>query len=249
MLLLLAGDYAAFRSIANHTDPVAMDTIVSRYRRATSPAATTAAGIAALAAPEPGVYQYRTTGSEHTDAVGGATHAYPALTTITVTPAAGGYVMRWDALEQRWDDWAVTIAGRQLVVTGEHTAHEFFGVRDVRAYDCADAQFRPAADTPGTRIGGRCTSAGDTGMWSGEVKGTETVAVGGVEVAAIHVVMTEAMSGDTTGTRKSENWFAVDSGLLLRRISSVDGDSATPIGRAHYTEHVELVLTSLTPLL
>ena len=35
--------------------------------------------------PEPGVYLYETVGDEHIDALGGATHTYPAQTTMSVT--------------------------------------------------------------------------------------------------------------------------------------------------------------------
>ena len=92
-----------------------------------------------------------------------------------------------------------------------------------------------------------CAGSGDTALWSGHVVGPETVTVAGQAIPALHVAMQEHVTGDTTGTRRSDNWFALDSGLLLERIASVVGDSSTAVGRAHYTETVTLDLLSLTP--
>jgi hypothetical protein len=206
-----------------------------------------AAGVRPLAAPAPGVYLYRTTGHEETNAVGGAHHSYPAQTTITVTPSPCGFTMRWDALEQRFDQWSMCTSGRQLPVITEVMKHAFYGVNDQRTYQCQQAAFRPGPEVPNTPITGRCAGSGDSAVWSGKVVGLETVTVAGKAVAAIHVVMDEHVSGATDGTRHSENWFAIDSGLLLKRIASVVGDSSTAVGRAHYTEAVTLDLVSMTP--
>ena len=50
------------------------------------------------------------------------------------------------------------------------------------------------------------------------------------------VLSVETVSGGTNGQRHNESWYAPDSGLLLKRIWSVVGDSSTAVGRAHYTE-------------
>jgi hypothetical protein len=85
-------------------------------------------------------------------------------------------------------------------------------------------------------------------VWSGQVVGSDTITIAGVAVPAIHVIVEETVSGATSGVRRSDNWFAADSALLLRRVASVEGDSSTAAGRVHYSERVTLQLTSLTPV-
>lgn len=215
-------------------------------RTATAPTAT--AALRGLAAPSPGVYLYATDGHEDASALGGAHHQYPDTTTITVTATGCGYSMRWDALQERYDQWSVCVSGRQLLVQTVEMKHSFYGQNDVRDYTCAPlATFRPGAETAGTAVTGECKGSGDDSMWSGHVVGIEPVVVGGQAVNALHVTMREQLNGATSGTRQSDNWFAIDSGLLVKRVASVDGDSSSAVGRVHYTESVTLVLKSLTP--
>jgi len=194
----------------------------------TGHAVVAATGPLPLTAPAPGVYIYDTSGHEETNVAGGAHHAYPAQTTITVTASPCGFSMRWDALEQRWDDWTTCVVGRQLVVQTEAMKHAFYGVSDQRTYTCSGTMFRPGPEVAGTPIGGQCTGSGDTGKWSGQVVGRETLMIAGRAVQAVHVAVVEHVSGDTNGTRQSDNWFDEQSGLLLKRVASV-----VEIGRAH----------------
>jgi hypothetical protein len=214
--------------------------------RATDVPKVVAPALKALAAPTAGVYVYATSGHEDTDALGGVHHDYPDRTTITITSTACGVDMRWDALEQRWDQWSLCMAGQQVLTTAEVMKHAFYGVDDQRTYSCTGATLRP---TPaiGTPVTGRCMGSGDTSLWSGHVVGPETITVAGQAVPALHVSMEERVSGDTTGLRRSDNWFALDSALLLKRTATVDGTSGSPVGRVHYTETVTMLLTSLTP--
>src|SRR5215211_664686 len=76
--------------------------VLARYRASSTVAVTTTGG-SGLTLPAPGVYRYATTGSERVDALGGATHTYPPITTITVTEAGCGVQTRWDALQERWN--------------------------------------------------------------------------------------------------------------------------------------------------
>src|SRR5262245_41031561 len=48
-----------------------------------------------------GVYLYSTRGEESVDALGGATHHYPARTTITVVEVPCGVRLQWQPLEER----------------------------------------------------------------------------------------------------------------------------------------------------
>jgi hypothetical protein len=231
---------------AASTAPTAAPTTATRVAHSAPPVAP-AAGETALSAPAPGVYVYATSGHEDTDAAGGVHHAYPDQTTITVTPQGCGFTMRWDALQQRWDEWTACVAGRQLQVQVERMKHAFYGINDERAYSCTDARLRPGAEAAGTPVGGRCDGSNDVGYWSGQVVGHESVMIGGVAVPAIHVVVNEHMTGGTVGDRHSDNWFAENSALLLKRVSMVTGESETSVGKVHYREQVSMVLLSLTP--
>jgi hypothetical protein len=193
------------------------------------------------------VYRYRTVGREDTNAVGGAGHSYPDVTTLTVTADPCGFTMRWDGLEQRWDSWTVCVTHRELHVVSETFKHSFFGVSDQRTYACTRAQLRPGPEASGTRIGGRCEGAGDTAVWTGQVVGVDELRIDGALVPALHTRIVEHLSGNTDGDRSWDDWWMIDTGLLLRRRWSVVGDSSTVFGGAHYTETVALDLLSQTP--
>jgi hypothetical protein len=225
------------------TTPAAATTRPTAVR----PASTAKAPVVGLIAPAAGVYVYATSGGETTNAVGGAHHEYPAETTITVTATPCGFAMRWDGLQQRWDEWNACVTGHSLVVTDERMKHAFYGVNDERQYECSNAILRPGSDATGTPVSGRCARSGSVGEWSGGVVGPDTINVAGKPVAAIHIRLQELMSGDTQGVRRSEDWFEVGSGLLLRRLVTVEGDSSTAAGRVHYSESVTLQLASLVP--
>ncbi len=243
---------AAAASGATSTQPIVAAQPAPAAQSATTlgsglPSAQAPATVGSLSAPTPGVYVYVTSGHEDADAFGGVHHAYPDQTTITVTPAPCGLTMRWDALQQRWDEWTACVTGRQFLVRGERMKHSFYGINDERDYGCSAAGFRPGGEAAGTPVGGHCSGSGDESAWSGQVIGPDTVMVGGQAVPAIHVLIQEQVTGDTDGIRRSDNWFALDSALLLKRVASVDGTSGSPVGRVHYTETVTLHLTSLTP--
>lgn len=193
------------------------------------------------------MYSYRTVGREETDAAGGVSHTYPDTTTVTVTTSPCGFTLRWDGLEQRWDSWTLCAAGRQLYVTKEVFKHSFYGVSDQHTYNCDHAFLRPGGEAAGTPVTGHCTGSTDNATWSGRVVGVEQAQVAGATVPALHVHAVEHLTGKTDGDRTWDDWWALDSDLLLRRHWSVVGDSATVFGGAHYTESVTLDLISSTP--
>ncbi|HEX7096593.1 MAG TPA: hypothetical protein VF183_11965, partial [Acidimicrobiales bacterium] len=82
---------------SDSADPVDVADVVERYRASTTNAPTPIVD----ASVTPGVYVYRTSGSERVDALGGSTHDYPEQTTITVTHDEPCARLRWDALSQR----------------------------------------------------------------------------------------------------------------------------------------------------
>src|SRR5262245_38590154 len=84
------------------TSPVSVGAAVPSFR-AERPTGSRAAGFG----PAEGVYVYRTTGYEKTDALTGSRHGYPARTTIEVRAAGCGFVMRWQPLRGRSSSWEI----------------------------------------------------------------------------------------------------------------------------------------------
>jgi hypothetical protein len=70
-----------------------------------------------------------------------------------------------------------------------------------------------------------------------------TVEVGGSEVDAVHLRITDAFSGAQTGSEVGEYWLDATTGLPLRM--SVESQVSGPSG--DYSENFDLVLTTLTP--
>jgi len=197
----------------------------------------------------PGVYVYATSGHEEVSVMGGSRHDYPAQTTMTVTATACGRDVRWDALQQRWDDIAACTSGPGIDVSAFTTHHEFFGVSDQRTYTCPPGTpIRPAATTTGSQTSGRCTAPGASTTLDTTVAGVDNVMVGATVVPAVRVHVVQVLTGATSGTRTSDIWFALSDGLIVRLLSTVDGRSNSAIGETNYHEQVSLQLTSLAPL-
>ena len=83
-----------------------------------------------------GVYTYRTTGGESLDVLGGATHRYPAETTITVVETACGVRLRWDALAGRSTTLTLCTRSGGVELRGLEEVHSFFGRTDLTRYAC-----------------------------------------------------------------------------------------------------------------
>lgn len=202
-----------------------------------------------LGAPTPnGVYVYDTAGYESITALGGATHTYPAQSTMTVRSSACGSDVRWEPLEQRFDDWQLCRSGTGLALTSFTTHHEFFGQADERTFTCTGLWFRPPSDVPGTTTQGTCTTKGSQVAATTTVRGVEDMVVGGQAVKAVRVRVDEQLTGSTAGTRTSESWYEQTTGLLLKRTSSTDADTDSTLGQTRFREDVTLTLTSLDPL-
>lgn len=166
--------------------------------------------------PAPAVagFVYDTTGFESVDAFGGARHAYPARTTISVrTRGNGCRVFRWRPFAQRFWEWET--CGARLVRFAE--LHRFFGRDDKRDWRC---------DETSTLSGGwRCTARGTTEIGRADSAGR----------------VTTRMSGATTGSGLRDVRLRPD-GVPRRMV--VENDSTTPsfLGDVHYRERYELRL-------
>lgn len=250
VVVVLGAAGVIYVMVSDTTTPVDVGDAVGRYREQaeTDDLAVTTTAPAGHALPGEGVYVYTTEGHDAIDVLGGATHTYPAETTLTITHTACGLRQRWQPLEERWDDEEVCVsdAGRERRTLDAH--HEFFGMSDDQAFACDPGYvLLPAHPEPGITWTTSCRSA-DSGLaGTGEVVGVETRQVAGDSVDTVHVRIEEEASGSNTGPSRDDYWFRTIDGLLIERASSVDTQSDSPVGTATYTERFTLRLTSLEP--
>jgi len=242
------------------TTALSVDDAVGRYRESTTtatgaPGSTVAplttgslapAMITAEARlPEPGVYLYNTTGSDGVDALGGAEHAYPAATTMTVTPTQCGVTTRWDVAVERWEERTSCLVDGGVQQTAFVAYHQFFGTGDTDNERCTGDPRPVDADT-GMVWAYTCTEDSDVSTWEGRVMGREELDVAGTTVDALHVVAVfdNPASGDD---QRIETWYLDGSDLVLRQIGRRDTTDPSPIGDVHYHERYEITLMSLAP--
>ena len=168
--------------------------------------------------PEPGVYLYETVGDEHIDALGGATHTYPAQTTMSVRLTDCGYRVRWDVFKERFDelDLCVSSAGESVATTRQY--REFFGLSNDRTYQC-DAQVLVRVEPPvfGETRATPCTAPASDAEIRVTVLGNEPIDVGGETVDSLHILLETTLNGDVRGTSTLNYWADPITGLIFRR--------------------------------
>lgn len=194
-----------------------------------------------------GVYVYATEGSEHTDALSGATHRYPHTSTITVSGTPCGARLRWDVLRGRTTTWTVCSGTATWMERVRYERHTFFGVTEETTYTCTDTPFRPAGDRSGTTFAVHCSTGQAHERGPGRVVARETVDVAGRPVSAVHIRTETSFTGDTTGSATYDFWLSRDTGLPLRIGMISRTTNRSLIGDVHYEERVSLRLTSLVP--
>ena len=189
-----------------------------------------------------GVYTYATRGEESLDVLGGARHAYPATTTITVVEVPCGVRLRWDALAGRSTTWTLCTRTPGPSLRALDEVHSFFGRHDRTDYVCAPP-------TNGNTDSFHCRSRHDveTGQEIGAAPAR--LDVGGQPVQALRYRTIARVSGTDRGTETTEWWLDAHSGLPVELVVSNRTSRPEPlIGRAHYREDVTLRLVSTTPL-
>lgn len=252
---VVVGGAVAVVVLRDPARPVSVEDAVDTYRDRDDVTDGVGGAHATGDPPPAGVYVYTTTGSENVDALGGITHTYPATSTITVTADGDGCLaFRWAPLEQRWDEEVLCPdgdGGWSRVSTTLH--HSFLNQDETRVNACDGPGFVPAPGGDG-ELAWTCESEGSgrsgesLAEGTGRIVGTDTVAVEGVERAALHVRYEDEVTGGTTGSGTLDRWYARDRfPLLLREVSSATSSSETVIGTVTYQEDYELVLASWEP--
>lgn len=198
--------------------------------------------------PKAGVYAYTTQGFESLDlGFMSARHAYPSRTVISVARGECGVQMRWEALAERSTTWETCPAANRRSLRSFEEVRAFFGRRNQRLYRCEDAAVAWATGRAGRRINFTCAAPETTSTASGRVMGTETLEVGGRAVKTVRVRLRIRLAGVNRGRGISDTWFAIPSGLIVRRSSRTANLTATSVGDGRYRERYELRLDSLSP--
>lgn len=252
VLVLVVAVVVRLTFIRDHAREVGAQEALDRFRASettavvtTDPPAATTVPVRSL--PAPGVYRYVTDGEESIDALGGATHRYPAETTITVTPDGCGLLFRWDALEERRDEWRLCSSAVGLTQGDGLQYHEFFGQSDSEAFVCPNPPVMlPATVEPGPPVEIDCTLDGDPWITYWQVIGLETRTVAGTAVATVHVRQSVNDPADM-GEQSTVDWYLDEHGLPIFVTSTKRSKSSTPIGPVVYKEQYTLSLESLAP--
>ena len=194
----------------------------------------------------PGLYTYATVGFEEVDALGGARHDYPEQTFMTVQEGGCGLVVRWTALEERWDEQELCPVDSGMAVARYHSYHEWFGRSDLQEFACGPAIAAAVPAGVGT-WSYECSNADRTERFEVEGIGNDTLDVSGAEVPVFHVRVTSTLTGQSEGQAQVETWYLEGSTLVVRRIVTRSSVSDSLIGSVAYNEACEINLTSAAP--
>ena len=277
ILIPVAAIAAAVLIPRDDTHQVDLDEVVGRFRASTVPSTsdtvpatgaattTTAAerdddtstlapttAVAQPAAPalvEPGVYVYRTVGFEHIDALSGVTHDYPAETQITVTADGCGVLLRWDALEERREEWRLcsTPAGIELQPRALQY-HEFFGQQTPEDVVCdVPVLLVPVSAMPSEPVAQTCTLDTDPWLPTWEVLEAGALTIDGVTLDVRHVRM-EIDDHDHFFEQYVADWQLAPSGLPVELVIEKHSRSPSAVGDVVYDEEIHLELISVDPL-
>jgi hypothetical protein len=195
-----------------------------------------------------GFYKYATTGYETTDALAGAQHDYPAETYLTIQPGGCGTLVRWQPLEQRYEEWDYCPDG---LMAGWDSYHEWFQIANTDEWECPEPA--PVQGEPGSSWSIECSrpetsnAAAAVEVVIYDVVGYESLTVGAEEVQTLHVHATVVGTGGSVATGETDTWYLVGTHLPVRRVVVYDSTTDSRIGAVEYNEQAEIRLTSLLP--
>ncbi|MEN9645370.1 MAG: hypothetical protein RL238_2039 [Actinomycetota bacterium] len=255
--VLVCGAVVVSRIWLNDTArTVDADEAVERFREQTTVPPTVAPSVAVTTpvplatTPTPGVYRYVTTGKETIDSLGGTEHAYPAETTLTVTPDGCGVLLRWDLLKERSEEFrlCVTEEGIELQPTGA-SYHEFYGVGQRQELRCdREVLLVPSDGAARDVVPLACRIDDQLWLPEWEVLDRATVTVEGTPVPTVHVRMRIA-DDDEYWEHTVVEWWLDEHGLPVRMTTTKESKSPSDlVGDVRYTEVYTADLVSLEPL-
>jgi hypothetical protein len=198
--------------------------------------------------PPPGVYRYRTTGSEHLS-VGGIERGFPRATEMIVTDGTCT-TMTWAPLEQHTEGVvACPTAGGAVAVHSFLSYEVIAGVATHSAIRCpTGAWLLPPGARTGDRWRATCRSGRSPVALRGEVLGEGPLRVAGTTVPAIHLREVLTFTGAERGTNPTDYWISATNGVILRQAETVTlNQSAGPLGTVRYQEQMAIALSTLGP--
>jgi hypothetical protein len=207
-----------------------------------------AQNVADAGLPQPGVYQYRTSGGEQLS-VAGIHRAFPALTTMIVTEGPCATV-QWQALQQHVEQIVeCSHPDGSLSLASATTTEQIAANTSTTVVACPkDTFIVPAHPHVGERWSSSCHQDHSVVRLKGQVIGSAHVTVGTKSVAAIHTRFTMYFSGSEDGVCPTDVWIAPADGLILRQRETVSITQASgPLGSVRYSESMNVALQSLVP--
>jgi hypothetical protein len=195
--------------------------------------------------PRPGVYPLRSSGGESLSIMG-ESRAFPASTSQIVTDGACATVL-WAPLLQHTETTVECPAADGAYVVSSTITHETIGGTTTNAtLTCPDTLYLlPPHVRPGARWSAHCTLSNphEPVSVTGVALGSTLLTIGGQQVQAEHVRLTQTFSGIASGTDPTDYWVVPSDGLIAREVEQVE---VTQDG-VHYHQSSAVQLTSLTP--
>ena len=198
--------------------------------------------------PPPGVYRYRTKGSEHLSI--GIGRTYPVITSMVVTNGTCTS-MDWMPLEEHTEGLvACPERGGGLTITSTSSTEVIAGITTNTLITCPSTVYLlPPNPTTGERWSATCRSNGHPVELSGEIVGPATVDMAGRRIPALHTRLVFTFSGPERGTNPNNFWLDAKDGVILQEVETADiAQQAGPFGSIHYDEALTIALQSMTPL-
>jgi hypothetical protein len=208
------------------------------FRAAGREAATPVPGL-----PEPGVYQYRTTGGEHVSFLDYRRHYTRTTMRVVTRRGCGVREEHWFLVQhlEYYDRCADMLPsyGTDIAYWWTHGTQDF---------ECGPGSFDMGKGVPGDRVTWDCRDEDTRAAQTTEYLGDEEVVVDGQAVRARHTRWSTVFSGATRGTAIVEDWFHPANGLVLRERRSIGlRVGSVFVGTLAYIDTSEFTLLSLEP--
>jgi hypothetical protein len=196
--------------------------------------------------PAPGVYTYRTRGSEGLSLMG-VQRSFPDSSDMIVTDDRCARVS-WVPITQHTETTTLcTGPAGSLTETRVVTAESIAGTSTTSKVACPSTAYVIPPDVrPGQRWEATCSlnDPAERVSLRGTALGPATVTVGGRFVQAMHTRVTLVYGGGALrGTNPTDFWVVPSSGLIVREKESVGVDQ----GGVHYSEAMDTTLARLRP--
>lgn len=240
-------------TLRNDARPVSVEEAKDRTTSSTAPVEQPA-----TRRPEPGVYRYEGSGSEELSTPPLSQDQGPTMPGTVELGDDGCWTFRIDYSTNHWQSWDHCPEGDDVVEAGGQSWQRWMigptAITNLSDFTCdAGAMLAPADPAPDEEWNARCVGTNEAVDGEAVSEGTyrfvaeEDVEVGDTTVTAHRFVRERTMSGAQVGTERSEVWYAVDTGLLLRNERTIEARTDTPIGESTYTETGEFHLVSVDP--